>query len=392
MDVTALLVIIYLAFISLGLPDSILGSAWPVIRLDLSAPVSLVGYLAMAVSAGTVVSSLFSSRLVARLGTAKVTIISVFMTAAALLGFAFAKQAAFLFLLAIPLGLGAGSVDAALNNFVALHYKSMHMNWLHCFWGVGATAGPMIMSFFLANGRSWRMGYGVIAALQFALVAALWVSRGLWQGRDSGAQSEQSTRTLSNREALQMPNVKLALVGFICFSITEITAGLWSSTYLVGVEGMAPAVAARWTAAFYGGITIGRLLSGFLSMRLANPALIRGGQLVCVLGAVLLMLPLPASASALGFVLIGFGTAPIFPAMLHETPRRFGAEVSGAVMGLQMAVAYTGGTFGSPLFGALASLTSLRLLPYYLLAAVLVMLAASELLERRLAGGGKDHG
>lgn len=387
---TALLVLIYAAFISLGLPDSLLGSAWPVMRLDLGAPVSLVGYLAMALSAGTVVSSLLSSRLVARLGTAKVTIISVFMTAAALLGFAWARRTAFLFLLTLPLGLGAGSVDAALNNFVALHYQSMHMNWLHCFWGVGATAGPMIMSFFLASGRSWRMGYGVIAALQFALVAALWASRGLWRGKDGAGATRGHTRALSNREALRLPNVPLALVAFICFSVTEITAGLWSSTYLVGVEGMSPAAAARWSAAFYGGITLGRLLSGFLSLRLSNPALIRGGQLVCVLGAVLLMLPLPASISALGFVLLGFGTAPIFPAMLHETPRRFGAKVSGAIMGLQMAVAYTGGTFGSPLFGALAALTSLKLLPYYLLAAVLIMLAASELLERRLAarGGG----
>jgi fucose permease len=386
-NMTALLVIIYIAFISLGLPDSILGSAWPVIRSELSAPVSLVGYLAMTISAGTVVSSLFSSRVVSRFGTAKVTIVSVFMTAAALLGFGLARHAAFLFLLAIPLGLGAGSVDAALNNFVALHYKSMHMNWLHCFWGVGATAGPMIMSFFLASGRGWRPGYGVIAALQFMLVAALWASRGLWRGKDVAPESPGSSGgALSNREALRLPNVKLALVSFVCFSITEWTTGLWSSTYLVGVEGMAPAVAARWTAAFYGGITLGRLLSGFLTMRFTNEALIRGGQLVCAAGAILIMLPLPAGISALGFVLIGFGTAPIFPAMLHETPKRFGKGVSGAIMGLQMAVAYTGGTLGSPLFGALASATSLRLLPYYLLAVVLVMLAASELLARRLAG------
>lgn len=383
---TALLVIIYIAFISLGLPDSILGSVWPAMRLDLSASVSTVGYVAMTITGGTVISSLFSSRLVARFGTGKVTLASVAMTAAALLGYSFVNQVWMLFLLAVPLGLGAGSVDAALNNFVALHYKSMHMNWLHCFWGVGATAGPMIMSLFLANGAGWRRGYLTIAVLQLVLVFALLVSLKLWEGRDPVQQDEAGKGILSNGEALAIPNVKLALVSFACFSVTEMTTGLWSSSYLVGVEGFTAAAAARWTASFYGGITVGRLFSGFLSIRLSNPTLIRGGQLVCIAGALLLLLPLPTYLSALGILLIGLGTAPIFPAMLHDTPRRFGPEVSGPIMGLQMAVAYTGGTFGSPLFGALASVTSLKLLPYFLLAAVLTMLAASELLNRRLAG------
>lgn len=382
-----LLALIYLAFISLGLPDSLLGSAWPSMYPELCVPVSYGGVVSMIIACGTVISSLNTNRVVTRFGTGLVTTISVLMTAIALFGFSFSRSFWMLCLWAIPYGLGAGAVDAALNNFVALNYASRHMNWLHCFWGVGATAGPMIMSFFLASGRGWRPGYGVIAALQFMLVAALWASRGLWRGKDVAPESPGSSGgALSNREALRLPNVKLALVSFVCFSITEWTTGLWSSTYLVGVEGMAPAVAARWTAAFYGGITLGRLLSGFLTMRFTNEALIRGGQLVCAAGAILIMLPLPAGISALGFVLIGFGTAPIFPAMLHETPRRFGKGVSGAIMGLQMAVAYTGGTLGSPLFGALASATSLRLLPYYLLAVVLVMLAASELLARRLAG------
>lgn len=383
---TALLIIIYIAFISLGLPDSVLGSVWPVIRVDLSAPVSLVGYVAMTVSAGTVVSSLLSNRIVARFGTAKVTVLSVAMTAFALLGYSFVGHVAFLFLLAIPLGLGAGSVDAALNNFVALHYKSMHMNWLHCFWGVGATAGPLIVSLFLANPGGWRTGYLVIAALQFALVFALLVTMKLWQGKDqqAAAGDHNEQKILTNREALAIPSVKLALVSFIFFSVVETTTGLWSSSYLVGVEGITAAAAARWTASFYAGITFGRLLSGFLSIKMKNSTLIRVGQLVCILGTLLVMLPLPAAISAVGFTIIGLGTAPIFPAMLHETPVRFGSEASGAIMGLQMAVAYMGGTFGSPLFGALSSLTSLRLLPLYVLAAVLIMLGASELLNKRL--------
>lgn len=385
---TTLLVIIYIAFISLGLPDSVLGSVWPVIRLDLSAPLGLVGYVAMTISAGTVISSLLSNRLVSRFGTAKVTVTSVAMTAIALLGYSFVGHAAFLFLLAIPLGLGAGSIDAALNNFVALHYKSMHMNWLHCFWGVGATAGPLIMSAFLLQAGGWRTGYLVIAALQFALVVVLLASMKLWDGKElrSSKGTQRDSKVTTNREAFGLPNVKLALISFVFFSVTETTTGLWSSSYLVGVKGMAATTAARWTASFYAGITLGRLLSGFLSIKMKNSVLIRLGQLVCVFGAVLLILPLPVTVSALGLIVIGLGTAPIFPAMLHETPNRFGSRASGAIMGLQMALAYSGGTFGSPLFGALASATSLKLLPFFLLAAISIMFIASELLNKRITG------
>lgn len=382
---TALLVIIYIAFISLGLPDSILGSAWPVIRLELGAPVAVAGFVAMTVSAGTVLSSLASNRMVSRFGTAKVTVVSVAMTAIALVGFYFVGHVAFLFLLAIPLGLGAGSVDAALNNFVALHYESKHMNWLHCFWGVGATLGPMIMSLFLGSPSGWRSGYLTIGGLQFLLVICLLVTLNLWQAAEGKTQEVENGAIITNREALAIPSVKLALVSFVFFSVTETTTGLWSSSYLVEVKGLAASTAARWTAAFYGGITLGRLLAGFLSIKMKNSALIRGGQLVCILGAVFLILPLPVSISALGIVLIGLGTAPIFPAMLHETPNRFGAKASGAIMGLQMAFAYTGGTFGSPLFGSIASVTSLKPLPYFLLGSVLIMFVASELLNKRLA-------
>lgn len=385
---TTLLVIIYIAFISLGLPDSVLGSVWPVIRLDLSAPLGLVGYVAMTISAGTVISSLLSNRLVSRFGTAKVTVTSVAMTAIALLGYSFVGHAAFLFLLAIPLGLGAGSIDAALNNFVALHYKSMHMNWLHCFWGVGATAGPLIMSAFLLQAGGWRTGYLVIAALQFALVVVLLASMKLWDVKElrSSKGTQRDSKVTTNREAFGLPNVKLALISFVFFSVTETTTGLWSSSYLVGVKGMAATTAARWTASFYAGITLGRLLSGFLSIKMKNSVLIRLGQLACVFGAVLLILPLPVTVSALGLIVIGLGTAPIFPAMLHETPNRFGSRASGAIMGLQMALAYSGGTFGSPLFGALASATSLKLLPFFLLAAISIMFIASELLNKRITG------
>lgn len=382
-----LLIIIYVAFISLGLPDSILGSAWPVIRLDLAAPMGLAGYVAMTVSIGTVISSLLSHKITVRFGTAKVTIISVALTALALFGYSFLGHAGFLFLLALPLGLGAGSVDAALNNFVALHYKSMHMNWLHCFWGVGATVGPIIMSLFLAAPGGWRKGYFIIASLQSLLVLILLATLSVWRKQENDPHKSQETRRdmLSNQEALRLPNVKLALVSFVFFCATELTTGLWSSSYLVGIKGVTAATAARWTAFFYAGITVGRFISGFLSMRVKNFVLIRTGQLTCVLGTMILMLPLPIQFSALGIILIGLGTAPIFPAMLHETPHRFGASVSGAIMGLQMAFAYMGNIVMPPLFGAIASVTSLKLFPYYVLVCVLIMLTASELLQKRLS-------
>ena len=381
-----LLVIIYVAFISLGLPDSIMGSAWPVIRLDLAAPIGLVGYISMTVSTGTIISSLFSNRLTARFGTGKVTLFSVLMTAVALFGYSFAKSVPFLFLLAIPLGLGAGSVDAALNNFVALHYKSQHMNWLHCFWGIGATVGPMIMSVFLVAPYGWRKGYLVIAGVQASLVLILILTMSAWGKKERLSQQspESTTAILTNREALKVSNVKLALVSFVFFCATELTTGLWSSSYLVTVKGLSATVAAQWTAYFYAGITAGRLVAGFLSVKVVNQILIRAGQIVCVLGTVFLLLPLHVYFSALGLILIGLGTAPIFPAMLHETPNRFGAEASGAIMGLQMAFAYVGSTLGPPLFGAIASVTSLRLLPYYVLACVRIMFSASELLQKRL--------
>lgn len=381
-----LLVIIYLAFISLGLPDSILGSAWPIIRLDLAASVGTVGYVAMTVSTGTILSSLRSHGLTARLGTAKVTLLSVALTALALLGYSYTRSTYHLFLLAIPLGLGAGSVDAALNNFVALHYQSKHMNWLHCFWGVGATVGPMVMSLFLLAPGGWRMGYLVIAIVQAALVLILFLTLPLWRQKERTLTQEhkQEKAVMSNREALRLPYVKLALVSFVFFCVTESTTGLWSSSYLVGVKGVEATTAAQWTAYFYGGITVGRLVAGFLSMKVKNTMLIRIGQSICILGAILLMLPLPVSFSALGIILVGLGTAPIFPAMLHETPVRFGSQISGVIMGLQMAFAYVGATFGPPFFGTVASLTSLKLLPYFILVAVLTMFVASERLNIHL--------
>lgn len=387
----SLLIVIYLSFISLGLPDSLLGSAWPVMRADLGADFTVAGYIIMTVQACTIVSSLLSNRLLLRFGTGRITLVSVAMTAAALFGYSLAPSVGWLFVCAVPLGFGGGNVDAALNHFVAQHYAAKHMSWLHCFWGVGATTGPAIMALMLAQGAGWRTGYTTIAIIQAVLVVVLLLSLPLWKRAAPAPtaapadEAEASAPVRGNREALRVPLVKLALVSFVFFCATETTAGLWTSSYLVATHGVSGAEAARAVSLFYGGITGGRFISGFLAMTLASHVLIRAGQLTCVLGAGLLMLPISPTVAVAGIALIGLGTAPIFPSMLHETPRRFGAAAAQAVMGLQMAFAYVGSTCFPPLFGALASRTGLALFPYYLLACSVAMLAASEVLQRKIA-------
>ena len=381
---TTLLVLIYIAFISLGLPDSVLGSAWPVMQAELGAPLSLAGYISMVVSAGTVVSSLASNRLITRFGVGKVTAVSVLMTAAGLLGISLVPGAWMLFLCAIPLGLGAGSVDAALNNFVALHYAARHMSWLHCFWGIGATAGPMILSLQLSHGASWRSAYGLISGIQFALALALFLTLSVWRhAKAPAAESGEEQRYLTNREALRLPLVKTALVGFVFFCAVETTSGLWASTYLHQARGLSASEAAMGASMFYGAITAGRLITGFAASRISPARLIRIGQCVCLAGAAMVALPAPSAVGMLGIAVIGLGTSPIYPNMLHETPRRFGARNSQAIVGLEMAFAYIGSTLIPPLFGSLASATTLHLYPWFLAACTLVMLAASETVARR---------
>ena len=381
---TTLLVLIYIAFISLGLPGSVLGSAWPVMQAELGAPLSLAGYISMVVSAGTVVSSLASNRLITRFGVGRVTAVSVLMTAAGLLGISLAPGAWMLFLCAIPLGLGAGSVDAALNNFVALHYAARHMSWLHCFWGIGATAGPMILSLQLSRGASWRGAYGLISGIQFALALALFLTLPVWRrAKAPAAESGEEQRYLTNREALRLPLVKTALVGFVFFCAVETTSGLWASTYLHQARGLSASEAAMGASMFYGAITLGRLITGFAASRISPARLIRIGQCVCLAGAAMVALPAPSAVGMLGIAVIGLGTSPIYPNMLHETPRRFGARNSQAIVGLEMAFAYIGSTLIPPLFGSLASATTLKLYPWFLAVCTLVMLAASETVARR---------
>ena len=381
---TILLVLIYLAFIGLGLPDSLLGAAWPQLRIDIGAPLSGAGMVSMIVTAGTIVSSLVSARVIRRFGTGKVTAISTALTAAALLGYAFAPAYWWLCIMAIPLGLGAGAVDAALNNFVALHYKAHHMSWLHCVWGLGATAGPILLSVFLARPQGWRTGIRSIGLLQLALVAVLTFSLPLWRKVTEKKEigSAATSEPISNREALRLRGLPAALLTFFCYCGAELGCGLWASSFLVASRGVAPAQAAGWVSLYYAGITAGRFFSGFAMHRLTCPAMIRLGGLTSLAGCVMLVLPLPTVFSAVALVLIGLGCAPVYPCMIHETPARFGEANSQTAMGLQMATAYCGSTLMPPLLGLLAQLVSVTVFPWFLMVLFGLMLVASEVAAR----------
>lgn len=387
---TLFLIIIYMAFISLGLPDSLLGTAWPIMQIEYGAPLGAAGFISMMISAGTIISSLMSGKVIKKLGTGKVTFISAFMTAGALLGIAFAPQLFWFFILAIPLGLGAGAIDAGLNNYVALHYKAHHMSWLHCFWGVGATCGPIIMSWYMARGESWRQGYMTVALIQFVLVGLLFVTLPLWDKaavlpgeKLSDIKDEEKIDSINDKSTspihpIHIKGVKFALTAFFFYCGIEATMGLWGSSFLVNIKGLDAATAAKWVSLYYGGITVGRFITGFITMKLGNKMLIRIGQMMSLGGIILLIIPLPVYFSLISFMLIGLGCAPVFPCMIHETPVRFGKEHSQEVIGYQMAFAYMGITFLPPVLGWIAAFTTIKILPVFGLIYILGMLVSSE--------------
>jgi len=358
-----------------------------VLSVDLGAPLSIAGVLSIVVTGGTVASSLLSERVIRRFGTGLVTAFSVMLTALALLGIALSQSIIWLFVLAIPLGLGAGSVDTALNNFVALHYKAKHMNWLHCFWGVGATVGPIIMGAFLAKQGGWKFGYGTIGILQAALVVTLFVTLPLWKRTGDHDETIAEPHKNSGKlfAAVKTPGVKSAMLVFFAYSGIEVTTGLWGSSYLVRAKGVLPETAAQWIALYYFGITAGRFFSGFISMKLPNTSIIRLGMIVIGVGVLGLILPLGNAVLQISFVMIGLGCAPIFPSMLHETPARFGKTVSQKLVGLQMASAYFGATILPPVFGAVAQYIDMSLFSFFLLFMLGVMFMLSENLNRTVS-------
>ena len=382
--ITVLLGIIYAAFVSLGLPDSLLGSGWPVIHQDLNVPLSSAGIITMIVSFGTVVSALSSDRLTSKYGPGKVTAVSVLMTAAALFGYSISRSIAVMCLWAIPYGLGAGAVDAALNNYVAVHYKSRHMSWLHCMWGVGATLSPVIMNACLQHDLGWRSGYRTVGIIQIVLTAILFATLPLWKkagGTAAEAQTEERKHT-GLLQAIRIPGVPLVLLSFLGYCGMESTVMLWASSYLVQARGVDVVTAAGFGALYVLGITIGRFLSGFVSDKLGDVKMIRIGCLAVFGGLLLVLNPFASGTPALlGLILAGVGSAPIYPSIIHATPERFGADKSQSIVGMQMASAYIGSTFMPPLFGLISNI-SMGFFPFFLLVLAALMFITSEALNR----------
>lgn len=381
-----LLALIYLAFISLGLPDSLLGAAWPSMYPMLGVPVSFAGIVSMTISVNTVISSLLSDRVTRRFGAVKVTAVSVGMTAAAMLGFSWCRHFWQLCVLAVPYGLGAGSVDAALNNYVALHYKSRHMSWLHCMWGVGTIAGSYVIGAVLSGGKSWGMGYRLIGAVQVILTLLLFVSIPVWKKAEEkknavqGTEQRDSGAPLPLGKIVKFPGVREMMVSFFCYCALEQMVILWASSYMVLSRGIDAALAAKLAGLFFIGITLGRAIDGFLMMKFSDTQMIRAGQVGIGCGILLMVLPFGNEITIVGFLLVGFGCAPIYPCFIHAIPARFGEDKSQMLIGVQMAAAYVGISLMPPLFGWIADNISIGLLPLFLAVILILMIVSHECL------------
>ena len=378
-----LLAVIYVAFISLGLPDSLLGSAWPTMSQDLNVPVAWAGGISAVISMFTIVSALLSDRMTLKFGAGKVTAVSVALTAAALAGFSVTSNYWVLLAIAMPYGLGAGGVDAALNNYVAIHYESRHMSWLHCMWGVGCSTGPVVMGYAI-NHSTWNNGYRTIALFQIVLTLILFFSLPLWQKPSADASADENSvpEQRSFSRLIRVPGVKEVLTCFFCYCAVESTAGMWAASYCTLFRGIDAKRAASWASLFYIGITIGRFFCGFITMKLNDQKMIRLGQAVIAVGTILMLLPLGDSLLFIGLILIGLGCAPIYPSIIHETPANFGADLSQGIIGIQMAFAYVGTCLMPPVFGVLGQHISFGLYPVFLMAILILMVVMAERMHR----------
>ena len=383
---TLLLAVIYLVFISLGLPDSLLGSGWPTMRLVFDQPLSAAGAVSMIITGGTICSSLLSERLTARFTTKGVTVASVFLSAAALFGFSVSTRFWMLCLWAVPYGLAAGCIDSAINNYVALHYRSRHMSWLHCFWGVGTVISPCVMSWALTR-SGWQLGYRTVALMQLAIGAVLVLTLPLWRAHGGGEeQSARAGQVLGIRGALKIKGAPTLFVGFFAYCGAEGTSILWASSYLAGERGFSAEHAAASAAVLYVGITLGRFISGFIADRVGDRGMIRLGTGVVAAALVVLALPGGGELGALlGLGLLGLGNAPVYPAIIHATPANFGAENSQGIIGMQMASAYVGSTLMPPLFGLIANRAGLFWMPLFLALLILLMIVMLETTFRTVA-------
>lgn len=380
--VMLLLAIIYLAFIGLGLPDSLLGAAWPVMHVDLSVSLSSMGIITMIISAGTIISSLMSDYLTKKLGAGLVTATSVFLTAMALFGFSVSDNFIILCLWSVPYGIGAGAVDAALNNYVAVNYSSRHMSWLHCFWGVGAAVSPYIMGACLKTSKGWSGGYLSVSIIQIVISIILFSSLPLWKKRltDASGESPQSKGIFSSFKIKGVPYVMLTFFGYCSL---ESTAGLWAASYFVVSKDISAKTAAGLASLFYIGITVGRFISGFVADKLGDRRFIRIGMAIIAVGIICMFVPVETDiVSFVGLIVIGLGCAPIYPCIIHSTPSNFGKENSQAIIGIQMASAYVGTTLMPPFFGVLAKVFGMNLFPIFLLCSLALLVGMSEKLNR----------
>ena len=385
--VTLLLAVIYLAFVSLGLPDSMLGSAWPSMFVDYDVPVSFAGIVSAIIAFGTIISSLMSDRVTRKLGASKATAISALITALSLLGFAFSTEFWMICIIAIPYGLGAGSVDAALNNYVSIHFSSRHMNWLHCMWGLGAAIGPFIMGSVLTGGSDWSRGYVIVSIIQIVIAAILFISLPIWKkpmaDNQIGGSSNAESKPLSLKEIISLKGAKAVMITFFCYCALEVIATLWASTYINLEKGVDADTAALWGSLYVLGITVGRAICGFISIKLNDTQLTRLGEGVMVVGLVLMLLPLSNGFTLAGLITFGVGSAPIYPCIIHSTPARFGTDKSQALIGVQMAAAYTGTCLMPSLFGIFANHISVALFPAFVGALTLLMIIMFEVYNKK---------
>ncbi len=379
-----LLVVIYISFIGLGLPDAVFGAALPSIHETLGIPLSLAGLVAMIISAGTIISSFYSDKIIKKFGVAKIVIYSTAITAIALFGFSKSINLFCLCFWAIPYGLGAGCIDSALNNYVALNYKSKHMNWLHCSWGIGAATGPIIMGQVLSYGLGWEKGYLTIAIMQTVLTIILFSSKNLWT-KNENSNSEIEISDKSKKEIIKIAGVKEVLVGFFCYCALETSCGLWAASYLTLHCNFTVERAATFASMFYIGITFGRFLSGFISLKLSDKNMIKLGQSLIILGVILLIFSRNNIVTVIGLCSIGLGCAPIYPALIHSAPDNFGKDVSQSVIGMQMASAYIGTTFVPPLFGILQKYIGIEFYPAFLTVIAVTMIIFTQKANRLIS-------
>lgn len=386
----SILVVIYVVFISLGLPDSLFGVTWPVVHKDFMIPESFASLYSIITGLCSGGASFIAGTLIRKFGTPRVTYFSILLTAIGLVGISFSPNIIVMMIFTVVMGYGAGAIDTGLNNYISLNYKARHMSWLHCFWGVGVTLSPLIMSNFLSGNSEWRMGYRIIALIQFSISILVLISLKKWIKEDKKSNKIETDSNSENKHSiitvLKRKGVITSILSQGLYCSMEFLIGTWGASYLVNSFGYLPDTAARWVSLYYGGIMIGRLISGFISIKANDNTLIRGGITVAFIGIMILLLPL-GTFSPVGLLLIGVGFGPIFPSILHSVPERFGKEFSADLTGFHMGGAYGTGFLVQLIFGYVATATTFNITPFVLLGLIICLISANEHTIRVLKRG-----